>query len=85
MSALGQNQISAHIRAMSAVPPKADIANRYRHVRFECHKQTFPKLGNIFNAPIFAVSQPSGARLVDVEWRCRFAKSARVQWTLRGA
>ena len=34
MSALGQNQTSAHVRVMSALPPKADIAERHRDVRF---------------------------------------------------
>ena len=34
MSALGQKQTSEHVRAMSALPPKADIAGRGRHVRF---------------------------------------------------
>src|SRR6516165_8512072 len=34
MSALGQKQTSAHVRGMSALPPKADIRCRDRHVRF---------------------------------------------------
>jgi len=34
MSALGQKQTSAHVRGMSALPPKADIAERDHHVRF---------------------------------------------------
>jgi hypothetical protein len=34
MSALGQKQTSGHFRVMSALPPKADIAERFRHVRF---------------------------------------------------
>jgi hypothetical protein len=34
MSALGQKQTSAHVRVMSALPPKADIAEHRRHVRF---------------------------------------------------
>jgi hypothetical protein len=34
MSALGQKQTLEHLRAMSALPPKADIAERDRHVRF---------------------------------------------------
>src|SRR5262249_23511564 len=33
MSALGQKQTSAHVRVMSAIPPKADIARRGRKVR----------------------------------------------------
>ena len=33
MSALGQQQTSVHVRVMSALPPKADIAERGRHVR----------------------------------------------------
>ena len=32
MSALGQKQTSAHGRVMSALPPKADIAECERHV-----------------------------------------------------
>src|SRR5215467_5957785 len=34
MSALGQNQTSAHVRVMSALPPKADITGRDCHVGF---------------------------------------------------
>ena len=34
MSALGQKRTSKHVRAMSALPPKADIHRRGRHVRF---------------------------------------------------
>src|SRR6516162_3162073 len=34
MSALGQRQTSEHDWIMSALPPKADIADCYRHVRF---------------------------------------------------
>jgi hypothetical protein len=34
MSALGQKQTSAHVRRMSALPPKADIAKHYWDVRF---------------------------------------------------
>src|SRR5262249_45996145 len=34
MSALGQKQTSEHVRAMSALPPKADIADGMRNVRF---------------------------------------------------
>jgi len=34
MSALGQKQTLAHVRVMSALPPKADIAEGDRHVRF---------------------------------------------------
>ena len=34
MSALGQKRTSAHVRVMSALPPKADIAGRDRDVRF---------------------------------------------------
>ena len=34
MSALGQKRTSEHVRSMSALPPKADIAERDRHVRF---------------------------------------------------
>jgi hypothetical protein len=34
MSALGQKQTLEHVRVMSALPPKADIAERDRHVRF---------------------------------------------------
>src|SRR5262249_50630692 len=33
-SALGQKQTSAHLCVMSALPPKADIAERDCHVRF---------------------------------------------------
>jgi hypothetical protein len=34
MSALGQKQTSEGVYAMSALPPKADIHRRERHVRF---------------------------------------------------
>ena len=34
MSALGQNRTLAHVRVMSALPPKADIEPRSRDVRF---------------------------------------------------
>jgi len=34
MSALGQKQTSAHVRVMSALPPKADIDPRSANVRF---------------------------------------------------
>jgi len=34
MSALGQKQTSAHVRVMSALPPKADIGTQSRNVRF---------------------------------------------------
>jgi hypothetical protein len=34
MSALGQKQTSQHILLMSALPPKADIAEGDWHVRF---------------------------------------------------
>jgi hypothetical protein len=34
MSALGQKRTLEDFQAMSALPPKADIANYYWHVRF---------------------------------------------------
>jgi len=34
MSALGQKQTSAHVRVMSALPPKADITDHDWDVRF---------------------------------------------------
>ena len=34
MSALGQKRTSKHVWVMSALPPKADIAERGDHVRF---------------------------------------------------
>src|SRR5215469_18541557 len=34
MSALGQKRTLGHVRAMSALPPKADIDQHGRHVRF---------------------------------------------------
>ena len=34
MSAMGQKQTSAHVRVMSALPPKADIGTQPRDVRF---------------------------------------------------
>jgi hypothetical protein len=34
MSALGQKQTSAHVRVMSALPPKADIGSQPRNIRF---------------------------------------------------
>jgi hypothetical protein len=36
MSALGQKQTSEQLRAMSALPPKADIAERYV-LSVKCH------------------------------------------------
>ena len=34
MSALGQKETSAHVRVMSALPPKADSGTQSRNVRF---------------------------------------------------
>jgi hypothetical protein len=34
MTALGQKRTSKQVRAMSALPPKADIVEHDRHVRF---------------------------------------------------
>jgi hypothetical protein len=34
VSALGQKRTLAHVRVMSALPPKADIADPMRNVRF---------------------------------------------------
>jgi hypothetical protein len=34
MSALGQKRTSEHFRSMSALPPKADIPDAMRNVRF---------------------------------------------------
>jgi hypothetical protein len=34
MSALGQKRTLGHVRAMSALPPKADIGTQPRDVRF---------------------------------------------------
>jgi hypothetical protein len=34
MSALGHEQTSRHVRAMSVIPPKADIRQRIEHVCF---------------------------------------------------
>ena len=34
ISALGQKQTSAHVRGMSALPPKANMGTRPRDVRF---------------------------------------------------
>jgi hypothetical protein len=34
MSALGQKQTSAHVRVMSALPPKADMDGERWNVRF---------------------------------------------------
>jgi hypothetical protein len=34
MSALGQKRTLGHVRAMSALPPKADIGSQPRDVRF---------------------------------------------------
>jgi hypothetical protein len=48
MSALGQKQTSAHVRVMSALPPKADMDRACRDVRFvpkadvEPHKKINP-------------------------------------------
>jgi len=40
MSALGQKQTLEHVRAMSALPPKADIATGPPNVRFTPQKRT---------------------------------------------
>ena len=49
MSALGHKRTSAHIRVMSALPPKADIAERDRHVCFVPKADiTLSELGAIF-------------------------------------
>jgi len=34
MSALSQKRTLGHLRAMSALPPKADIGTRWRNVRY---------------------------------------------------
>ena len=46
MSALGQKQTSEDVKAMSALPPKADIAESDWHVRFvpKALQQLMPKL-----------------------------------------
>jgi hypothetical protein len=59
MSALGQKQPLGHLQPMSALPPKADIAERRRLVRFEskadiavhsCDVRFTPKSGHQQNA-----------------------------------
>jgi len=57
--ALGQKQTSEDVWAMSALPPKADIAERDRHVRFvpkaeSCTAAIDPSLRQVF--PDFAMS-----------------------------
>jgi len=57
--ALGQKQTSEDGWAMSALPPKADIAERDRHVRFvpkaeSCTAAIDPSLRQVF--PDFAMS-----------------------------
>src|SRR6516225_3474895 len=51
MSALGQKRTLAHLRLMSALPPKADIGTQSRNVRFVpialCQKRTFRPLLDI--------------------------------------
>ena len=44
MSALGHKQTSAHVRVMSALPPKADIDQHGRDVRF-VPKADIPRCG----------------------------------------
>jgi hypothetical protein len=43
MSILGQKQTSAHVRVMSALPPKADIEAQWRDVRFVPKADIDPK------------------------------------------
>ena len=57
MSALSQKQTSEHIQSMSALPPKADIAEYDRHVRFVpktdiagCHERV--------ESPLVTTGQP---------------------------
>ena len=48
MSALGQKRTSGHVRVMSALPPKADIAERNWDVRFvpKADMALIPKTAN---------------------------------------
>jgi hypothetical protein len=49
MSALGQKQISAHVRVMSALPPEADIRGRDRHVLYDRPGIKFPGLDPVYS------------------------------------
>src|SRR5262249_24752515 len=55
MSALGQKRTLEHLRAMSALPPKADIETRSRDVRFV-------PIGDIMPCPGSRASRPQHAR-----------------------
>jgi len=57
MSALGQKQTSKRVRAMSALPPKADIAERCLNVRF------VPKAGILRCGKACCYSITSSARV----------------------
>jgi hypothetical protein len=57
MSALGQKQTSQDARAMSALPPKADIAGAMRNVRFvpkadipHCEERCYSITSSAFSA-----------------------------------
>jgi len=56
MSALGQKQTSAHVRAMSALPPKADMNQHSRDVRF------VPKADQVHRSKKWPYSISSSAR-----------------------
>jgi hypothetical protein len=54
MSALGQKQTFEGVRAMSALPPKADIGTRSRDVRFVPKADIKSIFGGIRAGPFFA-------------------------------
>ena len=58
MSALGQKQTLEHLRAMSALPPKADIGTQPRDVRF-VPKADILRCGRNWRYSITSSARPS--------------------------
>ena len=65
MSALGQKQTSRHLQTMSALPPKADITDRRRHVRF------VPKADQVHRNKIASYSITSSVGAMSEECQVR--------------
>jgi hypothetical protein len=63
MSAMGQKQTLADVRAMSALPPKADINARPHDVRLSLKKQTFVRsLGRFLHDDVECLDQGESER-----------------------
>jgi hypothetical protein len=65
MSALGQKQTLARVRVMSALPPKADIAEGDQNVRFvpNCGPARMKLLILVFNEGVRALATAGGFRV----------------------